>query len=107
MNGEDYKDVLIHASEEQIDHKLAENVPDDHKCYWMVSGTPRQTRYGQRVWFETDGRIVAVGQVHNIETGRIWFTPLERVDAEPPEDPPNQGFMYLDTDDRPDVEVPA
>jgi len=102
-----YKDVLIHASEDEIDHKLKANVPDGHKCYWTVSGTPRQTRFGQRVWFETDGRIVAVGQVYNIEAGKIWFTPLERVDADVPEDPPNQGFMYLDTEERPDVEVSA
>jgi len=105
MTADDYNDVLIHATDEEIDHKLAENVPDDHQCYWTVSGTPRQTRFGQRIWFETDGRIVAVGHVESVETGRIWFTPLKRVDVAVPTDPPNQGFMYLDDDKRPDVEV--
>lgn len=99
----DYKDVLIHATEEQIDHKLAENVPDDHCCYWTVSGTPRQTRHGKRGWFETDGRIVARGVIQSVENGRIWFSPLKRVDAEPPKDAPSRGFTYLDTEKRPEV----
>ena len=105
MDADDYRDVLIHASEDEIEHKLKENVPDDHRCYWTVSGTPRQTRHGQRVWFESDGRIVAGGIVDHVEAGRLWFSPLERVDADLPKDPPNQGFTYLDTDERP--EVPA
>jgi hypothetical protein len=107
MNGDDYKDVLIHANRDEIDHKLAENTPDDHLCYWTVSGTPRQTRFGQGVWFENAERIVAVGQIESVKQGKIWFTPLRSVDADLPKYPPNQGFTYLDPDERPDVEVRA
>ncbi|APX98530.1 hypothetical protein BB347_17630 (plasmid) [Natronorubrum daqingense] len=91
-----YKDVLVHTTEEQIDHKLEENVPDGHQCYWTVNGTPQQTRVLQRIWFEVDGRIVAAGEIRSVETGRIWFTPLWEVDLEPPREPPNQGFTYVD-----------
>ncbi|MFC4553516.1 MULTISPECIES: hypothetical protein [Halorussus] len=103
MSADDYRDVLVHATEEQIDHKLAENVPDDHLCYWTVNGTSRQTRHGQRIWFENDGRIVAGGIIDHVESGRIWFSPLERVDADLPKDAPSRGFTYLDTEKRPEV----
>ncbi|QIO25468.1 hypothetical protein [Haloarcula sp. JP-L23] len=96
MDSDDYMDVLVHTTDEQIDHKLRENVPDGHTCYWTVTGTPRQTRFGQRIWFETDGRIVAGGQIEGVETGRIWFSPLERVDVAPPTDPPTRGFTYIE-----------
>ena len=96
MDADDYQDVLVHASEEEIEHKLRENVPDGHECYWTVNGTPRQTRFGQRIWFEADGEIVAAGQIKRCETGRIWFTPLERVDAELPKEPPTRGFRYIE-----------
>jgi hypothetical protein len=102
MDPEDYKHVLIHATEEQIDHKLQENVPDDHRCYWTVNGTPRQTRFGQHIWFENDGRIVAGGQIHHTEEGRIWFSPLEQVDLDLPTDPPTRGFTYVDGIELPD-----
>jgi len=92
-----HKDVLVHATDEQIDHKLEENVPDDHLCYWTVSGTPQQTRFGQRIWFEQDGRLVACGQIHSTETGRIWFSPLWEVDLECPTTVPNQGFKYVES----------
>ncbi|WP_436346834.1 hypothetical protein [Natronorubrum sp. FCH18a] len=98
-----YQDVLIHTTEEQIDHKREGNVPDNHECYWTVNGTPQQTRVLQRIWFEVDGRIVAAGEIRGVETGRIWFSPLWDVDLKPPEEPPNQGFMYvepIDTDQR-------
>ncbi|OLZ39078.1 hypothetical protein A6E15_19130 [Natrinema saccharevitans] len=95
--GMSYKDVLVHATDEQIDHKLEENVPEDHLCYWTVNGTPQQTRFGQRIWFEQDGRLVACGQVHSTETGRIWFSPLWEVDLECPTEVPNQGFKYVDS----------
>ncbi|QCC57207.1 hypothetical protein [Natrinema thermotolerans] len=92
-----YKDVLVHATDEQIDHKLEENVPEDHLCYWTVNGTPQQTRFGQRIWFEQDGRLVACGQIHSTETGRIWFSPLWEVDLECPTEVPNQGFKYVES----------
>lgn len=91
------KDILVHATDEQINHKLESNVPDDHLCYWTVSGTPQQTRYGQRIWFEQDGRLVACGQIHGTETGKIWFTPLWEVDLECPTTVPNQGFKYVES----------
>ncbi|WP_436348779.1 hypothetical protein [Natronorubrum sp. FCH18a] len=91
-----YKDVLIHTTAEQIDHKREGNVPDGHECHWTVNGTPQQTRVLQQIWFEVDGRIVAAGEIRGVETGRIWFTPLWDVDLEPPEDPPNQGFLYVE-----------
>jgi hypothetical protein len=98
MSADDYQDVIVHATEEQIDHKLAENVPDDHMCYWQVSGKPRQTRFGQRIWFENGGRIVATGGIYGVETDRIWFYPLESVDLDVPVDVPSQGFKYVDQD---------
>lgn len=103
MTADDYKDVLVHATEEQIDHKLVENVPDDHLCYWTVSGTPRKTRHAQRIWFENDGQIVAAGYIDHVETGRIWFHPLKPVDADLSKEPPSRGFTYLDEADRPEV----
>ncbi|WP_135306341.1 hypothetical protein [Haloarcula amylovorans] len=96
MRADEYQDVLVHTTDEQIAHKRRENVPDGYRCYWTVNGTPRRTRYGQRIWFETDGRIVAGGTIDGVETGRIWFSPLERVDIEPPTDPPTRGFTYID-----------
>ncbi|APX00188.1 hypothetical protein CHINAEXTREME_20460 (plasmid) [Halobiforma lacisalsi AJ5] len=90
------KDVLVHATDEQIEHKLEKNVPDDHQCYWTVNGTPQQTRFGQRIWFEQDGQLVACGQIRGTESGRIWFSPLWEVDLECPTTVPNQGYKYVE-----------
>ena len=91
------KDVLIYASREQIEHKLADSVPDHHDyCYWTVSGTPRQTGPGASVLFTDGDRVHARGEVTAIVVGEIRFSPLERCDMEVPAEPVTRGFKYVD-----------
>lgn len=90
------KDVLIHTTESSIAHKRRGNVPADETPFWTVSGTPRQTEPGCRIWFEADGELIATGEIVDVEAGRIWFEPLSEADGEPPVDPPSRGFTYVD-----------
>jgi len=89
-------DVLIHTTADEIDHKRRGEVPDDHLCFWTVNGTPRPPEPGRRVYFEVDGRLVACGEIREIETGKLWFDPLESVDREPPIVVPSRGFTYVE-----------
>jgi len=89
-------DVLIHTTADAIAHKRRGEVPDGHLCFWTVNGTPRQTEPGRHVYFEVDGRLVARGEIRDIETGKLWFDPLEPVDIEPPTAVPSRGFTYVE-----------
>lgn len=88
-------DVLIYATRDDIEHKLEAHVPDHHHCYWTVTGTPRQTEPGQSVLFSDGDRVHARGEITDVENGKLWFRPLERVDETPPTDAPTRGFTYV------------
>jgi prepilin-type processing-associated H-X9-DG protein len=89
------QDVLISASAADVKHKLRQNVTDGHQCYWRVSGTPRQTAPGASVLFADGHGVHSKGEITALEDGRIWFTPLERVNETAPRDPPSRGFTYV------------
>ncbi|MFC6720913.1 hypothetical protein ACFQGT_00500 [Natrialbaceae archaeon GCM10025810] len=89
------KDVLIYADPGDVEHKLRENVPDGHYCYWTVNGTPRQTGPGASVLFTDGERVHARGDVTEIVVGELRFTPLERVDEPIPTEPVTRGFRYV------------
>ena len=89
-------DVLIYADRVDVEHKLRGNLADEHdRCYWTVSGTPRQTEPGCRVLFTDGERVHAAGEITDVEDGRLWFDPLERVDEELPCEPTTRGFKYV------------
>ncbi|MFP8891845.1 hypothetical protein ACLI4U_19045 (plasmid) [Natrialbaceae archaeon A-CW2] len=89
------KDVLIYADKRTVAHKLCENVPDGHECFWTVNGTPRQTGPGASVLFSDGDRVHARGDVLEVEHGRIWFEPLEACDESVPCEPVTRGFRYV------------
>ena len=90
-------DILICASRDDVDHKLAENVPKHHDyAFWTVNGTPQQTGPGAAVLF-TDGESVhARGEIVGVHKGEVRFEPLERVDQALPAEPVTRGFKYVD-----------
>jgi len=92
----EHRDVHIYADRETIAHKLHENLPDDEVAFWTVSGKPRQTGAGAKIQFSTADRVVARGEVIDVEKGRIWFDNLSEPDYEtvPSIQPPRRGFKY-------------
>lgn len=91
----DARDVLIYADREDVEHKLAGEVPDDEVCYWTVNGTPQRTEPGREVLF-TDGDVVhARADIIDVESGRLWFQPLREVRDELPATPTTRGFKYV------------
>ena len=91
-------DVLIHTTESSIAHKRRGNVPSSETPFWTVSGTPRQTEPGCRIWFEADGELIATATITAVEEGAIWFEPLRDAEGEPPVEPPSRGFTYVDSE---------
>lgn len=92
------KDVVIGTTETQLEHKYAENVPDGHECYWTVSGTPRQTAPGRRVWFtfRPTERVFATAEITRLEDGKLWFTPVRRVETRKCLRTAPRGFKYTE-----------
>lgn len=91
------KDVLIYADPDDVEHKLAANVPAHHDyAYWTVNGTPRQTKPGRSVLFTDGDRVFARGEVLELVVGELRFTSLERVDEPLPADPVTRGYKYVD-----------
>ena len=88
-------DVVIRSTADKLAHKWEGNVPADHECYWTVSGTPRQTTAGNRIWFVRENHAFATAEITDVEDGRIWFEPLRSVDMPMPEDAPTRGFRYI------------
>ena len=90
------KDVLIYADPDDVDHKLAGNVPDGHYCYWTLPVTPQQTEPGSTVLFSDGQRVHARGTIRAIEDQELQFEPLQRIDKPTPTEPPTRGFTYID-----------
>ncbi|PCR88613.1 hypothetical protein [Natrinema ejinorense] len=92
------KDVLIYSSRDDVEHKLAENVPDHHDyAFWTVSGTPRQTGPGASVLFTDGDRVYARGRIIECAEGELRFEPLEHVNEPLPcESVAYQGFKYVE-----------
>ncbi|CCQ32218.1 hypothetical protein HLRTI_001336 [Halorhabdus tiamatea SARL4B] len=91
------QDVLIRTTREDIEHKARENItnPDTTECYWTVNGTPRQTGRGASILFSDGDRVIARSRIRRVEDGRIWFDPVEFVDAPQTKTPPTRGFTYV------------
>jgi len=92
----DTYDVLIQTSHDALEHKMAGEVPVGHLPFWRVTGTPRQTEPGRAILFSDGQRVIARGVIAKLEEGRIWFSPLEGVDEDLPDDAPTRGFTYVD-----------
>lgn len=89
-------DVLIHAPATDLAHKWSENLGTDEIAYWRVTGTPRQTEPGQKVWFEYDGRIHSWATITDLADGRLYFDGAQQTDLPCPDDAPTRGFTYID-----------
>lgn len=89
-------DVLIHAGPQDLAHKRVERLASDELAYWRVTGTPRQTKPGRRVWFEHNGTINAWGEIVELEDGRIWFDGAHETYVPCLDDAPTRGFTYID-----------
>lgn len=90
------KDVLVHASARDLAGKWAVNVASDERCYWRVSGTPKQTEAGRRIWFEDGGTIHAWGEIVEVTDGRIWFEAAYGTHLPCFDDAPTRGFTYIE-----------
>lgn len=99
------QDVIIHASEDALRHKvfdytdgtdLGDN-PRQSLAYWSVSGTPQRTGPGRAILFSTDGETVDYyAPICTVEEGKIWFAFLHPTRFDVPTEPPTRGFKYLD-----------
>ena len=90
------QDILIHAGAQDLGHKWVTNLSDDELAYWRVSGTPRQTEPGHRIWFEHNGTIHAWGEIVSLDDGRIWFDGARQTHVPCLDDAPTRGFTYID-----------
>ena len=91
----DTYDVLIQSSRSALEHKRKGEVKPGYLPFWRVNGTPRKTDVGRSVLFSDGERVIARGVIADLEDGRIWFSPLEFVDEELPDEPPSRGFKYV------------
>ena len=89
-------DVLIQTTRDALAHKMKGEVTPGHLPFWRVHGTPRQTEVGRSILFSDGDRVIARGVIGKVEDGRIWFSPLEAVDEDLPDEPPSRGFKYVD-----------
>lgn len=99
------QDVIIHASEADLRHKvfdymdLANNEIDPRRslAYWRVNGTPQRTGPGRTIMFSTDGETVDFdAPICTSEEGKIWFDFLRPTSYEVPVEPPTRGFRYFE-----------
>mgnify|MGYP000347924834 CR=1 FL=1 len=89
------RDVLVSATWDDLAHKRPETLTGDEEAYWRVSGTPRQTAPGQRVWFADEDRIIAWGEITALADGRLWFDGAHETTVPLLDDPPARGFTYI------------
>ncbi|MFC6768338.1 hypothetical protein [Natrinema soli] len=84
-------DVLGQTTRNDLEQKIDGEIPVGHLPFWQVAGTPRRTEPGRAIPFSDGQRVIAT-----LEGGRIWFSPLEEVDDELPDDAPSRGFTSVD-----------
>ena len=91
-------DVLIEAGAQTLAHKWRPTLAPDEEAYWRVSGTPRQTEPGRRVWFAAPRLDVihAWGKITALDDGRLWFDGARGTHVPCLDDPPTRGFTYID-----------
>lgn len=91
-------DVLIQSGAQDLAHKRPSNLGPDEVAYWRVTGTPRQTEPGQRIWFASPllDCIHAWGEITRIEAGRIYFDAAHETHLPCLDDAPTRGFTYID-----------
>lgn len=98
-------DIFISTSRERFEHKLRENVPEGHQCFWSVNGTPKRCGPGDKILFSDGDRVRAKGVITDVEEGEIWFTPLTEIDEENPVEAfDHPGFKYVEQADGGDSE---
>jgi len=90
------KDVLIQATQSELFHKQPVNLEEDEEVFWRVSGTPRETEPGRRIWFSYNGSIHAQGTITELEDGRIWFDSAKSTHVPCLDDAPTRGFTYIE-----------
>lgn len=92
-------DVLISVSPSDLAGKWRANLTSEMRAYWRVSGTPRQTEPGRRVWFEStllEDTIFAWGEILDLTDGRLWFDAAHETHLPALDDAPSRGFTYIE-----------
>lgn len=89
--------VLIRASKDKTLHKMAFEMddPNSTECWWNVNGTPRKCNHLDKILFSDGDKVYASGMILKVESGKIWFTPLIKVDRPNPKKPPTRGYIYF------------
>jgi hypothetical protein len=99
-------DVLVCAPRDWAHSRLECVVSDPEATFeWQTDALASETGCGAALWVADGEEIYARADIRGVEADGIVFAPLEPAAVVPPRDPPEDGFVYIQTVWRPDVEA--